>query len=207
MKKYQIFKDVKILKKNAIKIGIIGSSGAGKTTLMKDLFVQFKKAGYPTEEVVELIKIKLFKGEDFSKKGFDITNTYEQSLYEEALSNNKDLKIVLCEAPLCNGYFYASFYNKLEEALVLKNIANESINSYDILLKLPLGDKASFENIGRKETYTKSLNIQDHIFKEISNLNYNGPILDIDPEKKDDIQSIMKSIIDKLIEINKIESL
>jgi len=162
-----------------MKIAVIGSPGSGKTTLSNGIFYFLKKDGKHVEIVPELIKYKVYKGEVFSDDGFDIQNTLEQKnfekIFDQAIKNGQ-LEYIICEAPLCNGYFYASFYKKKLERDVLKKIASESINSYDIILFVQTAPKAEYVTFGRKESKSKSRKLQAHIEKEFKKLGFKNDL-------------------------------
>src|SRR5690606_28860551 len=106
----------------------------GKTTLSSGLFYFLKILGINVEIVPELIKYKVYKDANFKVEGFDILNTLEQKDFEEIFENSDKsrhkIDIIICEAPLCNGYFYSSFYSKDLEWPILKKIAEAKINTY-----------------------------------------------------------------------------
>lgn len=156
------------------KIAIIGGPGAGKTTLSAGLFYELKIKRKNVELVPELIKFKVYKNEDFSKPGFDILNTLEQKNLEEGFSGHP-LDFLLCEAPLCNGYFYASFYKKNLEVPVLKEIAKDALNSYDLLLFVRREDEEYF-SLGRKETLNQALALESHILELLKEFNLKTPL-------------------------------
>lgn len=162
-----------------MKIAIIGPPGAGKTTFTWKLCHLLKVEQKHVELVPEMIKYKVHKGLDLSQTGFDIQNTLEQKEMEEGLNKaNPPLDYIVCEAPLCNGYFYSSFYQKAE-ASVLKKIALEQINEYDLIIKLPPSEKSSYVGLGRKEDYEKALALDKHILKEFKKLNYKNHFMTV----------------------------
>ena len=164
-----------------MKIAIIGPPGAGKTTFTWRLCYLLKVEQKHVELVPEMIKYKVHKGLDLTKVGFDIQNTLEQQEMESGLSNAiPPLDYIVCEAPLCNGYFYASFYKKEAEASVLKKIALENINDYDLIVKLPPSSEEAYVGLGRKEDYEKSLLLDKHILKELKKLNYKNHFIEVD---------------------------
>jgi predicted ATPase len=179
-----------------MKIGIIGPPGAGKTTLAAGLFYNLKKLGKTIELVPELIKYKVYQGRDFARTGFDIANNLEQRSFEESFSNAvPPIDFILCEAPLCNGFFYASYYNKEDEAKILRKIAKETINNYDIILQLPmeLESKENYQQHGRKETYDQSKELNDFIFNEFKKLGFKKNIIKVN--SRDDIMQTIAMIL------------
>lgn len=179
-----------------MKIGIIGSPGSGKTTLATGLFFHLKKMGKTIELVPELIKYKVYQGQDFSRTGFDIANNLEQRSFEEIFTKTiPPIDFIICEAPLCNGYFYASFYNKTDEATILKKIAKETINSYDLIITLPIVivNKDDYQQHGRKEDFNESIRLNDFIFDEFKKLGYKNKIIKVD--SRDDILKIIANIL------------
>ena len=180
-----------------MKIRIIGPPGAGKTTLAAGLFFHLKKMDKKIELVPELIKYKVYQGVDFNKTGFEIQNNIEQRIFEESFENaSPPLDFILCESPLCNSYFYASYYNKEDEAKILKKIAKETINSYDLILQLPitLEDKEDYQSHGRIESYEQSLELNNYIFSEFKKLSYKNEVMIVD--SRDDILKLIYKILD-----------
>lgn len=176
-----------------IKIAIIGPPGSGKTTICTGLYYFLKTMRKKVELVAELIKHRVYSGEDFMEDGFDIWNTLEQKKFESNFYS-ANLDFLICEAPLCNGYFYASFYEKKEEAAILKKIAKNHINNYDIILKLNFNETAdSYETFGRKENYIESKKLNDHIFEEFSKLGFKGCIIEI--LNRDELQKVIADIL------------
>lgn len=169
------------------KIGIIGGPGVGKTTLSAGIFYQLKTAGYNVELAPELIKYKVYQGADFSKPGFDILNTLEQMKLEEAIEQSDkhghSLEFLICEAPLCNGYFYASFYNKINECQVLKQIAVEKIKTYDLLIFVRKMRHQKYVQIGRKESASEAEKLEEHIRQELKAINCSVLIIETDHQQ------------------------
>ena len=148
-----------------MKIGIVGGPGCGKSTIASGLFYYLKKSGKSVEIVPELIKFAVYSGEDFTRVGFDIKNTLEQQNLEKIFDavQGKECDIIIAEAPLCNGWFYSSFYKKTKEEPVLCKIAQDSISSYDRLILVEPNDSNSYETFGRKETKEQSRALSKHI--------------------------------------------
>ena len=178
-----------------MKIAIIGPPGSGKTTLAAGLFYKLKKINKKVEFVPELIKYRVYKNEDFSKPGFDIANTLEQQAFELAFDSEK-FDYLICEAPLCNGYFYSSFYKKEDESVILKKIAEQNINNYDIILVHGHITGLDYVSFGRKETKEESVKLGDFIKQKFLELNFKGITLSTNQNSK------IYEIIDK---INKIK--
>lgn len=159
------------------KIALIGAPGSGKTTIASGLFYNLKILGKKVEIVPELIKYKVYQNSKFTKDGFDIKNTLEQQDLETQMSLVKDIEILICEAPLCNGYFYSSFYKKKEEWPILKKIAKENINSYDLIIFLEHVKNENYETFGRKEDKKTSLKLEKFIKKKIKELHFEKKII------------------------------
>lgn len=181
-----------------MKIAIIGPPGSGKTTLGYGLYYHLKKLGKRVEFVPELIKYKVYQSknkEEFLLDGFDIHNNLEQRKFEQIFDEvNPPIEYIICEAPLCNSYFYASFYEK-EEAAILKKIAKKTINSYDVVLKLELiANEANYETHGRIENYEDSKKLNDHIFNEFDKLGFKNKIIEV--RERDDILKIINDIFE-----------
>jgi thymidylate kinase len=181
-----------------MKIAIIGSPGSGKTTLCFGLYYYLKKASKRVEFVPELIKVKVYQAkskDEFLLEGFDIHNNLEQRKFERIFDEiQPPLDFIICEAPLCNSYFYASFYKKDDEAKILKKIAMNTINNYDIILKLKFNqDKTNYETHGRNESFEESLSLDNHIFNEFNKLNYKNKIIEVD--NRDDIDTIVQQLL------------
>lgn len=175
-----------------MKIAIIGPPGSGKTTLAADLFVHLKKMKYNVEFIPELVKLKVYRGQDFSKPGFDINNAWEQMALEDSLKKTK-FDFIIFEAPLCNGYFYTSFYRKLKEAVMLEDIAKKYINGYDVVIHLRVCDEAEYESFGRNESYHQVValdNLIDEIFKSLDYKNHYIEIKD-----RNDVKGLVKKMI------------
>ena len=178
------------------KIAIIGASGTGKTTIASGLFYFLKTLGKKVELVPELIKYKVYKNSDFKEDGFDIQNTLEQKELEKTIFSAKDIEFIICEAPLCNGFFYSAFYNKKEEWPVLKKIAEKHINNYDLIIFVEHSRNVNdFEVFGRKEDKKTSLKLEKFIKKKISDLNPKAPIIKIN--QGTNIQKIIYAILDQ----------
>lgn len=177
------------------KIAIIGAPGSGKTTIAAGLFYNLKTLRKKTEFVPELIKYKVYKKDAFNRDGFDIQNSLEQRDLEETIEKAPDIEYVICEAPLCNGFFYSSFYKKDEEWPILKKIAQKNINTYDIIFFVEhLTESSEYESFGRKESKELSLKLQSHIDDKIKELNFKNPIVRI--KQDTDIQEVIKIILD-----------
>lgn len=162
------------------KIAVIGAPGSGKTTIASGLFYNLKILQKKVEIVPELIKYKVYQNSKFGTDGFDVLNTLEQKELEEIIEKAPGIEYVICEAPLCNGYFYSYFYGKKEEWPVLKKIAQKNINTYDLIIFVEhLPYLSDFETFGRKEDHKTSLKIQKMIEKEIKKLGYKGPIMKV----------------------------
>jgi len=179
------------------KIALIGAPSSGKTTIMSGLFYHFKMLEKKVEIVPELIKYKVYEDIKFGEEGFDIQNSLEQAKLEKIISNAKGIDLVICESPLCNGYFYSSFYKKKYEAPLLKKIAQNYINGYDLIIFVEHLNDGKFESFGRKESQETSLKIENHIRKELKKLNFKNSMIYVN--KKTNIYKIINQI---LIELN-----
>ena len=179
------------------KIGIIGSPGAGKTTLSAGLFYNLKVIGYHVELVPELIKFKVYRGEDFTLPGFDILNTLEQMELEQgvemASAAGHGLEFLICEAPLCNGYFYASFYGKNDELAVLKTIAKQKLTTYDLLIFVTRNKTAEYVQVGRKESLEQANRLENHIRKHLKDIHPEANYLEVDQTV--DIRDIVDAVL------------
>jgi nicotinamide riboside kinase len=177
------------------KIAIIGAPGSGKTTIAFGLFYNLKTLQKKVEIVRELIKDKVYQNLKFGSDGFDILNTLEQKELEEIVEKAPGFDYIICEAPLCNGYFYSFFYKKKEEWPVLKKIAKSNINSYDLIIFVEhLPFSKDFETFGRKESKTVSLKLEKMMQKELINLGYKGQVLKVN--QATNIQKILYTILD-----------
>lgn len=187
------------------KIALIGAPASGKTTIAAGLFYNLKILGKKVEVVPELIKHKVYQNLSFGADGFDIQNTLEQKALEENLQKAPNLEFLICEAPLCNGFFYSSFYKKKEEWPILEKIAAKGINSYDLIIFVKHNIyKEDFETFGRKEDKKTALLLEKHIAKKIKSLKYTGPIVTI--TQATNIQNVLYSILDPQSYLSKKES-
>lgn len=178
-----------------MKIAIIGSPGSGKTTLSAGLFYNLKCLGEHVEMVPELIKYKVYKDINFEVEGFDILNTLEQKEFEELFetdSAKKQIDYVICEAPLCNGYFYSSFYDKQLEFPILKKIAESKINTYDIMLFVERIPENEYVTFGRKESFEQARILEEHIQNKLLELKYTHKIIRVN--QKTPIKEILEKI-------------
>jgi len=176
------------------KIGIIGAPGSGKTTIASGIFYTLKILGKKAELVPELIKFKVYQNTKFGTDGFDIQNTLEQKELEEIVEKVDYIEYVICEAPICNGFFYSSFYGKKEECPVLKNIAIKNINSYDLIIFVEhLPNATDYDTFGRKEDKKTSLKIQNFIEKKIKELKYKNHMIKVN--QGTNIQNIIYTIL------------
>ena len=177
------------------KVAIIGAPGSGKTTIASGLFYNLKILGKKTEIVPELIKYKFHKETTFDTEGFDVQNTLEQKAWEEGISAAKDIEYVICEAPLCNGFFYSSFYKKREEWPILKKIAQRFINTYDLIIFVEhLPYSTDYETFGRKEDRKTSLVFEKFITSKLKELKCKSPIIRVN--QGTNIQKIVYAILD-----------
>ena len=175
------------------KIAIVGPPGAGKSTLAAGLFYNLKVMGMKVEWIPELIKTKVYEGVDFSKDGFDIANTLKQQSFEEIFEKARHkIDFLVIEAPLCNGYFYSSFYKKKDEAVILKKIAEKKINTYDIIFFMERLDSEKYVQFGRKESREESEQLQKHIKKELKNIDYKGKVVSVN--LKTPISEVLKHL-------------
>lgn len=178
------------------KIGFIGASGVGKSTVASGLFHLMKINKYKVELIPELIKFKVFSDADFSRTGFDIQNTLEQQDLEAVFDKAGERSIIdfsICEAPLITGYIYSSYYNKIAEAEILKKIALDNINNYDILYFVnSIVDEKDFNTFGRKETFKQSEDIHKILVEGLESLNFKNIIKDID--YRVDLKTLLKDI-------------
>jgi len=168
-----------------MRIAIVGPPGAGKTTICTGLFHYFKKLGKHVEQIPELIKLKVYEGVDFAEPGFDVQNTLEQKKFEGIFHHaieTKQITHFITEGPLVNGYLYASFYGKKEEATILRRIACDAIPNYDVIIFVSRGEH-SYVNFGRKEDDATSHALERHIDSELNSIleemSFNGLVLRI----------------------------
>lgn len=188
-----------------IKIAVIGSPGSGKTTLSTGLFYHFKTLQENVEMVPELIKFKVYKDQAFNSDGFDVQNTLEQREFEDSFNSAKakaEIDYLICEAPLCNGFFYSSFYEKKLEFPILKKIAKDHINSYDIILFVERLPDTEFVTFGRKESLEQAKKLESHIKKNLKGLGYKNKILYVN--QRTSIFEILHKIGVKLEKLEKI---
>lgn len=178
-----------------MKIAIIGSPGSGKTTLAAGLFYNLKILGEHVEMVPELIKYKVYKNINFELEGFDILNTLEQKEFEELFESEtakNQIDYVICEAPLCNGYFYSSFYDKQLEFPILKKIAQSKINTYDVMIFVERSPEAEYVSFGRKESFDQARKLEAHITDKMTELGFTKKVIRV--TQATPISEILESI-------------
>ena len=156
------------------------------------------------EMVPELIKYKVYKNIPFGNDGFDIQNTLEQREFEEVFETPKamaQIDYIICEAPLCNGYFYSSFYDKDLEVPILKKIAQSKINTYDLMVFVERADD-EYVSFGRKESFAQAKKLENHIKDKLKELDYQNDIIFVNQHT--DIKDILSLLdVDKK-KLNKI---
>ena len=178
-----------------MKIAIVGPPGSGKTTFCWGLGFLLKKLGKKVELLPEMIKFEVYKGADFSKDGFDIRKTLAQRDIEEGVLKSKvHFDYVICEAPLCNGFFYSLYYKKEEETEFLKKIAKKYISTYDVILRMPIGKKEDYQSFGRNESFEETMLLDQLITSEINKLKYKGKIITI--KDRNDVMGVIGLLSD-----------
>lgn len=176
------------------KIAIIGAPGSGKTTIAAGLFYFLKTKRKKVEMIHELVKYKVYEGAKFGEDGFDVENTVKQRRLEETVEKAKTVEFLICEAPLCNGYFYSSFYKKEEEWPVLKKIALKKINTYDLVIFVEHLKDEDYETFGRKEDKKTSLELEQYIKDKFNNeLGYQKEVMYIN--QLTDISKVLKKVL------------
>lgn len=181
--------------KTVKKIAIVGSPGSGKSTLCAGIFYNLKILGEHVEMVPELIKYKFYKNLRFDIDGFDVQNTLEQKEFEETFETEKalaQLDYIICEAPLCNGYFYSSYYKKDLESPILKKIAQNKINSYDLIIFVQRSSSSEYITFGRKESLDQARELENHVHEKIKELGYKNKIMIVSQETN--IKEVLKEM-------------
>lgn len=165
-----------------LKIGICGAPGTGKSTLLSGLHYLIKLLGScNVERIEEIVKIKHFRGDDSFQPGFDVMNTMEQKELERTFDkahSRGEIDVVITEAPLFNGYLYASFYGKERETPILREIASIALSGYDVLIFARHEDGVDYNQFGRRENAETSRQIEDYFLNEIRKLGYKGRLIE-----------------------------
>lgn len=154
------------------RIALLGSPGSGKTTLSLGLGYYSKLFEFRSDTVPEIAKHDIYKGIDFSKKGYEQNKFNRQKKLEDIYP--KDLEILIVDGPLIISAIYADYYHGKDSDIAKEMLRRaekykKNYTHFFVTRKL----NSTFEEFGRNETEKQAEDLHHKTIEILEKLKIN----------------------------------
>lgn len=159
-----------------VRIALLGSPGSGKTTLSLGLGYYAKLFEFRADTVNELAKLDIYKGKDFSKKGYEKKKFKKQKKLEDIYP--KELEILIIDGPLIISAIYSDYYYGTDSKIakkMFKKAQKYKKNYTHFFVSRNLNQ--TFEKFGRNEDAEQAEEIHHKTIEILERLKINYTVI------------------------------